>query len=142
MVVGPAGWGRVDGIDRPFVRRLGAQPWPVVDALVRRSAACCLASRYEGFGLPALEAMARGAPLAIADGSSLEEVVAGAALLFPAGDVEACTNTLERLLDDDELRTELAELGRARAGELTWHRAAVAHADAYERALALRAQHT
>src|SRR4051794_39406877 len=63
VIVGPAGWGRVEGIDRPFVRRLGEQPWPIVDALVRRSTACCIASRYEGFGLPALEAIARGAPL-------------------------------------------------------------------------------
>ena len=97
------------------MRRLGELPWPTVDALVRRSAACCVASRYEGFGLPALEAIARGAPLAIAEGTSLEEVVGGAALLFPAGDVEACTNTLERLLEDEELRAELAALGRARA---------------------------
>ena len=71
------------GIDRPFVRVLGEQPWSVVDALIRRSAACCIASRYEGFGLPALEALARGAPLAVAEGSALEEVVGDAALLFP-----------------------------------------------------------
>jgi glycosyltransferase involved in cell wall biosynthesis len=141
VIVGPTGWGRVEGIDRPWVRRLGEQPWAVVDALVRRASACCIASRYEGFGLPALEAIARGAPLAIAEGSSLEEVVAGAALLFPPGDVEACTNTLERLLEDEELRSELARLGRARASELTWSRAAKAHVDAYERAVALHAQH-
>ena len=140
VVVGPPGWGRVEGIDRPFVRRMGEQPWPIVDALIRRSAACCIASRYEGFGLPALEAIARGAPLAIAEGSSLEEVVGDAALLFPAGNVEACTNTLERLLQDDEVRALLATKGRARAGELTWKRSAETHAAAYQRAVSLRAQ--
>jgi glycosyltransferase involved in cell wall biosynthesis len=140
-IVGPPGWGRVENIDRPFVRRLGELPWATVDALIRRAAACCVASRYEGFGLPALEAIARGAPLAIAEGTSLEEVVDGAALLFPAGDVEACANTLEQLLEDEHLRAELAVLGRARAGELTWRRAAEAHAAAYERAVALRSQH-
>ena len=93
-MVGPPGWGQVDRIDRPFVRVLGEQPWSVVDALIRRSAACCIASRYEGFGLPALEALARGAPLAVAEGSALEEVVGDAALLFPAGDVDACTEAL------------------------------------------------
>jgi glycosyltransferase involved in cell wall biosynthesis len=141
VIVGPPGWGRVENIDRPFVRRLGELPWATVDALIRRAAACCVASRYEGFGLPALEAIARGAPLAVAGGTSLEEVVDGAALLFPAGDVEACANTLEQLLEDEHLRAELAVLGRARAGELTWRRAAEAHAAAYERAVALRSQH-
>ena len=131
LVVGPPGWGRVERIDRPFVRVVGEQPWPVVDALIRRSAACCIASRYEGFGLPALEALARGAALAVADGSALEEVVGDAALLFPAGDVEACTAALERLLDDAELRARLDERGRARAAELTWRHSAEAHAAAY-----------
>jgi len=142
LIVGPAGWGKVENIERPFVRRLGEQPWPVVDALIRRAAACCIASRYEGFGLPALEAIARGAPLAIAEGSSLEEVVAEAAVLFPPGDVEACSDTIERLLTDDALRAELADLGVARASELTWPRAAQAHVVAYERAVARRAGHT
>jgi glycosyltransferase involved in cell wall biosynthesis len=141
VVVGPPGWGHVDRIDRPFVRRLGEQPWPVVDALIRRSSACCIASHYEGFGLPALEALARGAPLAVADGSALEEVVGDAALLFPAGDVDACTDQLERLLEDEELRTLLAARGRARADELTWRRSAHAHAAAYATAVSLRAQH-
>jgi len=141
VVVGPPGWGRVDRIDRPFVRVLGEQPWTVVDALIRRSAACCIASHYEGFGLPALEALARGAPLAVAEGSALEEVVGDAALLFPPGDVDACTVELERLLEDEALRTVLAARGRARAEELTWKRSAHAHAVAYATALSLRAQH-
>jgi glycosyltransferase involved in cell wall biosynthesis len=140
VVVGPRGWGRVDRIDRPFIRVLGEQPWSVVDALIRRSAACCIASHYEGFGLPALEALARGAPLAVADGSALEEVVGGAALLFPAGDVDACTAELERLLDDDTLRASLAARGRARAAELTWQHSAQAHAAAYASAVVRRAQ--
>jgi glycosyltransferase involved in cell wall biosynthesis len=140
VVVGPSGWGPVPDLDRPFVRVLGAQPWSVVDALLRRAAACCIASRYEGFGLPALEALARGAPLAIAEGSALEEVVGNAALMFPAGDVEACTDALHRLLTDDDLRSELSRLGPARAGELTWARSAEAHVVAYEQAITRRAQ--
>ena len=129
---GPPGWGQVDRIDRPFVRV--ARRTAVVGrrrAHPARSAACCIASRYEGFGLPALEALARGAPLAVAEGSALEEVVGDAALLFPAGDVEACTEALERLLEDEELRALLAARGRARAGELTWRHSAEAHAVAY-----------
>jgi glycosyltransferase involved in cell wall biosynthesis len=140
VVVGPSGWGPVPDLDRPFVRVLGPQPWSVVDALLRRAAACCIASRYEGFGLPALEALARGAPLAVADGSALEEVVGNAALLFGAGDVEACTAALHRLLTDDDLRSNLSRLGPARAGELTWSHSAEAHVVAYEQAIARRAQ--
>ena len=141
VVVGPPGWGQVEGIDRPFVRLLGEQPWPVVDALIRRSAACCIASKYEGFGLPALEALARGAALAVAEGSALDEVVGDAALLFPPGDVEACTNALERLLNDEDLRVLLDGRGRARAEALTWTHSAEAHAAAYARAVKLRSQH-
>jgi len=140
VIVGPPGWGNVDGIDRPFVRRLGEQPWAKVDALIRRAAAYCITSCYEGFGLPALEAIARGAPLAAASGSSVEEVVAGAALLFPPGAVDACADALERLLDDGMLRADLAERGRARAAELTWQRCAETHAAAYARAVSHRAE--
>jgi len=141
VVVGPPGWGHVDRIDRPFVRRLGEQPWPVVDALIRRAGACCIASHYEGFGLPALEALARGAPLAVAEGSALEEVVGDGALLFPPGDVDACTAALEQLLEDEPLRATLAARGRARADELTWKRSVSAHAVAYATAVSLRTQH-
>jgi glycosyltransferase involved in cell wall biosynthesis len=140
VLVGPPGWGTVDNIDRPFVRRLGEQPWPAVDALIRRANAYCIASRYEGFGLPALEAIARGTPLAAASGSSVEEVVADAALLFPPGDVDACAEALEQLLDDDALRVGLAERGRARAGQLTWQQCAETHAAAYVRAIAHRTE--
>ena len=122
------------------MRVLGTQPWSVVDALLRRSAACCIASRYEGFGLPALEAIARGAPLAVAEGSALEEVVGDAALLFEAGDVEGCTEALQRLITDGELRAELAARGRTRGLELTWAHSAEAHVVAYRRAVTLRAQ--
>ena len=140
VVVGPKGWGEPPDLDWPFVRVLGTQPWSVVDALLRRASACCIASRYEGFGLPALEALARGAPVAVAEGSALEEVVEHAALLFAAGDVEGCTEALERLLTDDALREELGRRGPERAAELTWVHSAEAHVAAYERAVALRAR--
>jgi alpha-1,3-rhamnosyl/mannosyltransferase len=140
VIVGAPGWGRVDSIDRSFVRRLGDTPWAVVDALIRRASAFCITSRYEGFGLPALEAIARGAPLAAASGSSVEEIVGGAAVLFPPGDVDACASALERILGDAELRADLDERGRARAAELTWERCAEAHATAYSRAVARRAE--
>jgi glycosyltransferase involved in cell wall biosynthesis len=135
VVVGPRGWGQVGGLDRSFVRVLGSQPWHTVDALYRRAEAFCVASLYEGFGLPALEAMARGAPTIVTTGSAMEEFVRGAGMLFPAGDVDACIQAIDRVLDDEETRDELRRASRARAAELTWERSAEAHARAYARAL-------
>ena len=90
--------------------------------------------------MPALEAIVRGAPLAAASGSSVEEVVADAALLFPPGDVDACTGALERLLDDGALRADLAVRGPARAAGFTWQHCAETHAAAYARAVARRSE--
>jgi glycosyltransferase involved in cell wall biosynthesis len=136
VVVGPRGWGEVRGLDRPSVRALGDQPWSVVDALYRRATVFCLASRYEGFGLPALEAMAHGAPTLATTGSATEEFVEGAGLCFDPGDVDACSEQLERLLGDPAECERIRVAGRARAAELTWTRSARAHLPVYARAAA------
>jgi glycosyltransferase involved in cell wall biosynthesis len=135
VAVGPRGWGKVSGLDRSFVRVLGEQPWRVVDALYRRAEVFCVASMYEGFGLPALEAMARGAPTIVTSGSAMEEFVRGAGMLFPPRDVDACARAIDRVLDDEPYRDEVRRASRARAAELTWDRSAEAHARAYARAL-------
>ncbi len=137
VVAGPRGWGEVRGLERSFVKVIGAQPWSVLDALYRRADAFCLASLYEGFGLPVVEAMARGVPTVATTGSALEEVVEGAGALFYPGDVDACADQIERVLDDDALRTRLTTAGVARAHELNWGRCADGHSHAYARALAL-----
>jgi glycosyltransferase involved in cell wall biosynthesis len=136
VVVGPRGWGEVAGLDRSFVRVLGSLPWDTLDALYRRTAAFCSASLYEGFGLPGVEAMAHGAPTVVSTGSSLEEVVRGAGVLFEPGNVDACTDALERVLGDEALRTELIQAGLARATELSWERCVALHAETYARSLA------
>lgn len=81
-------------------------------------------SRYEGFGLPAVEAMACGLPVICSDAASLPEVTAGAAVLFPAGDVTALAEAIVRLASDPELRRCLSEGGEARAAALAWPGAA------------------
>jgi glycosyltransferase involved in cell wall biosynthesis len=129
------GWGNVSGLDRPGVRRLGPLPWLAVDALYRRASACALVSHYEGFGLPALEALARGAALVCSDGSALGELVGDAALRVDPRDTDAITAALGRALDDGALRAELGARGVARARELTWERSAHAHAALFAHAL-------
>jgi glycosyltransferase involved in cell wall biosynthesis len=81
-------------------------------------------SRYEGFGLPALEALACGAPSLVSDTSSLPEVVGDAALRVPPLDVDAWAEALARLWHDADLRADLARRGPARAALFSWQRAA------------------
>lgn len=91
-------------------------------------------SLYEGFGLPALEALACGAPTLVADSSSLPEVVGDAARLLPPRDVAAWADTVEALWDDADARAELGARGPARAAQFSWHRAARETLAVYRRA--------
>jgi glycosyltransferase involved in cell wall biosynthesis len=92
-------------------------------ALYRGAGAFAFPSLYEGFGIPPLEAMACGIPVAASDGGALSEVLGGAAVLFTPTDVEAMAAALERVLADHTLRQRLIPLGQQRAREYTWARA-------------------
>ena len=85
-------------------------------------AATCLAfpSLAEGFGLPVLEAMACGLPVACSNATSLPEVAGAAALYFDPLEVPAMTGAIERLLGDADLRERLAAAGREQAARFTW----------------------
>ncbi len=92
-------------------------------------------SLYEGFGLPVLEAMARGVPVACSDASSLPEVTGEAALLFDPHDESAIAEALQRLLGDRALREQLRARGLARVADFTWPRTARLTLASYRRAL-------
>lgn len=92
-------------------------------------------SRREGFGLPVLEAMRRGLPVACSAASSLPEVAGDAALLFDPDDATSIAEAIRRILEDRTLAVQLAAAGRARAAEFTWERAAEGTLATYERAL-------
>jgi glycosyltransferase involved in cell wall biosynthesis len=93
-------------------------------ALYAACAAFVYPSRYEGFGLPVLEAMAAGAPVVASDGSSIPEAGGDAALYAPPGDAGAFASQLARVVRDAPLAEAMRERGRARAASMTWSRAA------------------
>jgi glycosyltransferase involved in cell wall biosynthesis len=136
------------GDDEPRLRALAAElgvaervrfaDWVAdedLNALYRCAACFALPSLIEGFGLPVLEAMAHGTPVACSDRWSLPEVAGDAALLFDPDDQAAVTGAVRRLLEDRELAERLGRAGVERARSFTWERTAQGTLAAYERAL-------
>ena len=118
-------------------RVLGAVDPPTLELLYRKAGAVVVPSLYEGFGLPILEAMARGKVVVAAKASSLPEVGGDAALYFhDAADPDNLARVLEVALSDSVLRTELARAGRARAAQFTWDKTAAGVAAVVKEALA------
>jgi glycosyltransferase involved in cell wall biosynthesis len=103
-----------------------------LDALYRAADAFAYPSLYEGFGLPVLEAMARGVPVVAAGTTSIPEVTGDTALLVDPRSVEELAGALERLLTHPEQAQQLATAGLARSARFSWDRTALATAAVYD----------
>jgi alpha-1,3-rhamnosyl/mannosyltransferase len=105
-------------------------------SLYAGASAFAFPSRYEGFGLPVLEAMSYGVPVVASDASAVKEAAGDAGLIFPAGDTAALASALEHALTDGDLSQRLSEAGRARAAAMTVDLCAERTLEAFGRALA------
>jgi glycosyltransferase involved in cell wall biosynthesis len=117
------------------VRMIGDADDAQVRSFVANASALVLPSLYEGFGLPAVEAMAAGSPCLVSNAASLPEVCGDAALYCDPRDPGDITRQLVRLLSDDALRRRLVSSGRARAAAFDWDRTADQTTAALDRAL-------
>ena len=113
------------------VVRPGYLPNDAIPALFRQAEAVAYPSLVEGFGLPALEALACGAPLVSTSGSAIEEVVGDAAQLVAPGDAGALAAALERILDDPGESARLRKAGPLQAAGFTWEASVAQHVEAY-----------
>jgi glycosyltransferase involved in cell wall biosynthesis len=119
------------------VRFVSGIPETELVELYARADAAVVPSLYEGFSLPAVEAMACAVPLVATTAGALPEVVGDAALLVPPGDAYALAGALETALANADLRRRLGETGRARALTcFSWRRAAEATVEEYRKLIA------
>ena len=133
LVLAGQRWFGSDAIERDItrakeagldVRALGYLADPVFYALMKRAHVFVFPSRYEGFGLPPLEAMRLGVPAIVSTAGALPELCGDAALQVDPEDEGALAVQLARLLDDPTARARLAQRGKDRAAELTWEETA------------------
>ncbi len=141
LVVGKRGWlgeeldRQVAGLPETVSRDIvwtGYVPDADLPALYGGADAFCYPSKYEGFGLPPLEAMACGCPTLCARASSLPEVVGDAALLLPAENSGAWADALDKLLAAPRVQARWRERGLERARLFSWERTARATLHVYE----------
>lgn len=142
VLAGPAGWLEDgQGVLGP-ARRLGERVRMIgrvgddhLGGLYRGAELFALPSRHEGFGIPALEAMAQGTPVVCSDIAALREVAGDGARLVAPDDPDAWAAMLDDLSHDEDGRAALAALGRRRASEFSWERCARETVAVYREAL-------
>jgi alpha-1,3-rhamnosyl/mannosyltransferase len=130
-VAGMKGWGTEglmrsaqDLIRRGELRLLNYVADDLIAPLYAGAAAFCYPSRYEGFGLPALEAMASGVPVITSNQTSLPEVVGDAGLMVDPDDIDGMREALRQLLEDRAFSEDLGQRGLRRSKLFSWERCA------------------
>ncbi len=136
----PGRWGTLRALAEKLgikyrVHHLGRVPESALGPLMRRATMLAFPSRYEGFGLPVVEAMACGLPVVAARAAAVPEVAGDAALLVKPGDATALATSLDRLASDPTEADRLREAGLRHAEAFTWEACAAGHASAYRAAL-------
>jgi glycosyltransferase involved in cell wall biosynthesis len=116
------------------VRHLGLVPRGDLAGLYRAATALVYPTRFEGFGAPVLEAMSAGCPVIASNATAVPEVVGDAGILLDPDDLEGWTGSMQKLIEDSDLRALLAEKGKARAAEFSWEKSARLQLSAYEQA--------
>jgi glycosyltransferase involved in cell wall biosynthesis len=119
------------GLTESFVHVSGDDR--ILKALYEQAVALVWTSRYEGFGIPPLEAMEIGCPVLCAPTSSMPEVVGDAALFFDPDRPDELAERLRLVADDTGLRSRLVERGQARARRFSWDQMAEATLEGYRR---------
>jgi glycosyltransferase involved in cell wall biosynthesis len=142
VLAGSDGWGAREVRDAiaasgvaTQVMRTGYIDDDMMAPFFRRAAVVAYPSLEEGFGLPALEGLACGAPVVTSEGSALAEVVGDAALTVPPEDPIALAGAISRVLDEPGLAARLRAAGPPRAAPFTWERCVDAHVQTYRQAI-------
>jgi glycosyltransferase involved in cell wall biosynthesis len=142
LLVGPDGylweevWSAVAPIVRQRSRCMPHQPSAQLAALYDGAEALVLSSRWEGFGLTAVEAMASGTPVVSSRAGALPEVLGDAAAWFDIGDAEGLAQACDQVISDSAYRRELVASGTRCAARYTWQNAAERTRDVYQQLLA------